>query len=80
MSKFGSNPFVKLADLLREPGPTVAQVSAVNTDGTVTITHRGGGKARVRASQAYSVGDQVFVKSGVASGRAPSLPSSRVSI
>jgi hypothetical protein len=80
MSKFGSNSFVKLEDLLKGPGPQVATVFAMNSDGTATITRRGGGKVRIRAPQAFTAGDQVVVQSGVAIGKAPTLSTSSVSI
>lgn len=80
MSKFGLNSFVKLTDLLSERPQRVATVSAINSDGTVTVVHRGGGVARLRATQTYSVGDNVLVKGGAAVSKAPDLPSSNVSI
>lgn len=80
MSKFGLNSFVKLTDLLSERPQRVATVSAVNSDGTVTVIHRGGGVARLRAAQTYVAGDNVLVKGEVAVSKAPNLPSSNVSI
>lgn len=80
MSKFGLNSFVKLTDLLSDRPQRVATVTAVNSDGTVTVTHRGGGVARLHATQTYAVGDNVLVKGGSAVSKAPSLPSSNVSI
>lgn len=80
MSKFGSNPFVKLTEMLSDGVPQIAAVSAVNSDGTVTVSHRGGGSSRLRASQTFTVGDQVIVKGDTAAGKAPSLPSANASI
>lgn len=50
----------------------VADVAAVNGDGTVTVTLPGGGFLRVRGTA--SVGDRVFVKDGKIDGEAPDLP------
>lgn len=50
----------------------VADVAAVNGDGTVTVTLPGGGVLRVRGTA--SVGDRVFVKDGKIDGEAPELP------
>ena len=80
MSKFGSNPFVKLTDLLTTRGPQVATVAAVNTDGTVTVTILGGGQQRVRASQPFGVGDRVIVQRSLATSKAPTLPSANTNI
>lgn len=80
MSKFGSNPFVKLTDLLAASGPQVATVAAVNSDGTVTVTIRGGGQQRVRASQPFGVGDRVIVQEALATSKAPTLPSASTNI
>lgn len=80
MSKFGSNPFVKLTDLLATPGPQIVSVSTVHTDGTVTIARRGGGSARVRSNQALSPGDQVIIEAGAVTGKAPVLSSSSINI
>lgn len=80
MSKFGSNPFVKLTDLLDGPKPQVAAVASVNSDGTVTVNRRGGGQARIRASQTFAPGDQVLVQGNLAIGKAPTLSSSNVDI
>lgn len=80
MSKFGSNSFVKLTDLLATRGPQVATVAAVNIDGTATVTIRGGGQQRVRASQPFGVGDRVIVQGSLATSKAPTLPSANTSI
>ena len=80
MSKFGSNSFVKLTDLLATRGPQVATVASVNTDGTVTVTNRGGGQQRVRASQPFGVGDRVIVQRSLATSKAPTLPSANTNI
>lgn len=80
MSKFGLNPYVKLTDLLAPPGRQVAAVASVNSDGTVNVTKRGGGVARMRASQTLVPGEQVIIQGGVVVGKAPSLSSSVINI
>lgn len=80
MSKFGLNPYVKLVDLLAPPSKQVASVQSVNSDGTVTVVRRGGGVARIRASQTLTAGEQVIIQGSTVLGKAPTLPSSITNI
>jgi len=66
-----TNIYRALRDLLPEPTLQVATVTALNTDGTVTVEHPGGGTQRVRGEAV--VGTQVFVRAGVIEGEAPAL-------
>lgn len=66
-----TNIYRQLRELLPEPPLTVATVSAVHADGTVTVTYPGGGTQRVRGTA--TVGAAVFVRAGQVEGAAPEL-------
>lgn len=73
MSKFGSNPFVQLRELMSPGATEVATVSAVHSDGTVTVTKRGGGSVRARAQGSYPSGENVLLQDGTVLGKAPTM-------
>lgn len=81
MSGFGgTNPFSQLKDMLADASPVIATVSATHSDGTVTVTNRGGSQQRVRASMYLASGDNVLVRGGEVSGTVPAMSSSSISI
>lgn len=82
MSGFGgTNPFVQLKDMLSEGSPAIATVSGFNSDGTATVTMRGGEQKRVRGALGELVaGDNVVVDSRGIVGLAPDTTPSIVSI
>lgn len=66
-----TNVYRALRELLPEPPLLVATVQVNHADGTVTVQYPGGGTQRVRG--AGTVGQNVFIRSGVVEGSAPSL-------
>lgn len=66
------NVFLALQALFPQQPELVGDVTAVHSDGTVTVTLPGGGVQRVRGVAA--VDDAVFFKGGVITGPAPDLP------
>jgi hypothetical protein len=74
-----TNAFTQLTRLIPQPKLAVGTVSAVHTDGTVTVTAPGGDATRVRSSVAVSAGDRVFVRNGVVEGEAPALTTASIS-
>lgn len=65
------NLYRQLIELLPTEPLTVATVSSVHADGTVTVTYPGGATQRVRGSS--TVGSAVFIRSGQIQGGAPEL-------
>ena len=65
------NLYRQLLDILPTEPLTVATVTFVHADGTVTVTYPGGGTQRVRGTA--TVGSAVFIRSGQIQGGAPEL-------
>ncbi len=64
-----SNPWREFLDLLPFARTTIAQVAAVNADGTTTVEYPNGQQLVVRG-QGVSVGAYAFVKDGGLRGEA----------
>lgn len=65
------NLFLALRALFPQEPELVGDVTAVHSDGTVTVQLPGGGVQRVRG--VAETGDAVFFKAGVITGPAPDL-------
>lgn len=66
-----TNVYRALLALLPEDPLQVGDVTAVNADGTVTLTLPGGGQLRARGEA--NNGARVFVRGGIVEGPAPAL-------
>jgi hypothetical protein len=67
------NLYSGLKGIAARPPLEVATVTAVNGDGTVTVTYPGGGEARPRAAGGESIGANVWVRGNEVQGDAPDL-------
>lgn len=61
------------------PPRMIMKVSAVNADGTVTVTSLGN-TFSIRALGTGSVGSSVYVQDGVVIGSAPTLPHATIEV
>jgi hypothetical protein len=68
------NLFKRLIELLPADALLLGTVTAVHTDGTVTVTFPGGGAQRLRDPLGSTLNSQVFVQGNVVQGAAPNLP------
>ncbi len=73
------NLWTRFRQLLPKTPLIIVTVTAINTDGTSTVTTVGGGGMRV-AGTSVAVDSKAYVKDGRIQGEAPNLPHYEISV